>query len=164
MPSLHFQWASQVFNSATRESASTGTAHTSISSQWLGCIGLCIAQHQHLGQVLQNEARDKHTSPSPHHGSTTALRFIYRPGLCPSPSQAAPPTPPPRGTVPNKRMQPVPQNTPKTREHVNRHRINMGTHSTGEHTLLFIYGCKSTNLTSSLHVHLCIFCPTHINF
>lgn len=164
--SLHFQRASQVFNSVSRESVTTGTAHTSVSSHWLGCVGLCVAQQQHLGQVLQNEATEKHTSPqlgAPTTGLQQPCASPTAHGSAQAPLRAASPTAPLRSTVPNRRMQPVPLNTPKTREHEIRHRINMGTHSTGEHTLLFIYGCKSANLTSSLHVHLCIFCPTHIN-
>lgn len=46
------------------EEVSEPVSHTSICSQWLRCVGLCIVQHQRLGQVLhlQNEAIDEHTS------------------------------------------------------------------------------------------------------
>lgn len=70
-PSLRFLWGtcpSSVYQTSLQQllekSVWTGIGHTSICSQRLGCIGLCIAQHQRLGQVLhlQNKAIDECTS------------------------------------------------------------------------------------------------------
>lgn len=74
-------------------------SHTSICSQWLGCVGLCIAQHQCRGQVLhlQNEARDECMSSglgAPTLGLQQSCTSSTVQGSAWVPSQVKPPYPP----------------------------------------------------------------------
>lgn len=128
-----------------------------------GQVVLAFVQLSTSAKANKNEATDEHTSSSLGAPSSRLQRSCTSPparGAARVPPQAMPPyscshehTHQTRGHSWH----------PNNRDHDIRQRIDMGTQSRGKHYFFFISGFKMAIVTSSLRIHLCIFCPTHIN-